>query len=58
MCDIGDDMIVVVSYCGDGVLSCNVLIMCNLFEGNMWGCGIMVVGGVDVMILNNIVCNV
>ncbi|BAX62048.1 right handed beta helix region family protein [Burkholderia stabilis] len=54
----GDDMIAVVSYQGDGVLSRNVLITGNSLEGNAWGRGITVVGGADVTIANNIVRNV
>ncbi|QVN21997.1 right-handed parallel beta-helix repeat-containing protein [Burkholderia pyrrocinia] len=54
----GDDMIAVVSYRGDGVLSRNVLITGNSLEGNTWGRGITVVGGADVTISNNIVRNV
>lgn len=56
--DTGDDMIAVVSYRGDGVLSRNVLITRNSLEGNTWGRGITVVGGADVTISNNIVRNV
>jgi hypothetical protein len=54
----GDDMIAVVSYQGDGVLSRNVLIAGNSLEGNAWGRGITVVGGADVTIANNVVRNV
>ncbi|MCA8423379.1 right-handed parallel beta-helix repeat-containing protein [Burkholderia seminalis] len=54
----GDDMIAVVSYQGDGVLSRNVLITGNSLEGNAWGRGITVVGGADVTIENNVVRNV
>ncbi|WP_322088877.1 right-handed parallel beta-helix repeat-containing protein [Burkholderia sp. BCC1999] len=54
----GDDMIAVVSYQGDGVLSRNVLIADNSLEGNAWGRGITVVGGADVTIANNVVRNV
>ncbi|MGS0891031.1 right-handed parallel beta-helix repeat-containing protein [Burkholderia stagnalis] len=54
----GDDMIAVVSYRGDGVLSRNVLITGNSLEGNPWGRGVTVVGGADVTISNNIVRNV
>ncbi|WP_241289763.1 right-handed parallel beta-helix repeat-containing protein [Burkholderia stabilis] len=54
----GDDMIAVVSYREDGVLSRNVLITGNSLEGNTWGRGITVVGGADVTISNNIVRNV
>ncbi|WP_242448935.1 right-handed parallel beta-helix repeat-containing protein [Burkholderia metallica] len=56
--DTGDDMIAVVSYRGDGVLSRNVLITQNSLEGNSWGRGITVVGGTEVTISNNIVRNV
>lgn len=54
----GDDMIAVVSYQRDGVLSRNVLITGNSLEGNAWGRGITVVGGADVTIANNVVRNV
>ncbi len=54
----GDDMIAVVSYQGDGILSRNVLIADNSLEGNAWGRGITVVGGADVTIANNVVRNV
>lgn len=37
---IGDDMIAVVSYQGDGALSGNVLITGNSVSGNYWGRGI------------------
>ncbi|MBA9901746.1 right-handed parallel beta-helix repeat-containing protein [Burkholderia cepacia] len=56
--DTGDDMIAVVSYRGDGVLSRNVFITRNSLEGNTWGRGITVVGGADVTISNNVVRNV
>jgi hypothetical protein len=49
----GDDMIAVVSYKGDGVLSANALITNNSLEGNDWGRGISVVGGADVTIAGN-----
>ncbi|WP_174948756.1 right-handed parallel beta-helix repeat-containing protein [Burkholderia lata] len=54
----GDDMIAVVSYQADGVLSRNVLVTGNSLEGNTWGRGITVVGGADVTISNNIVHDV
>ncbi|RQR33541.1 nitrous oxide reductase family maturation protein NosD [Burkholderia sp. Bp9142] len=54
----GDDMIAVVSYRSEGVLTRNVLITGNSLEGNPWGRGITVVGGADVTISNNIVRNV
>ncbi|RQT17928.1 right-handed parallel beta-helix repeat-containing protein [Burkholderia contaminans] len=54
----GDDMIAVVSYLADGVLSRNVLITGNSLEGNTWGRGITVVGGAAVTISNNIVRDV
>jgi len=56
--DTGDDMIAVVSYRGDGMLSRNVLITRNSLEGNTWGRGITVVGGADVTISNNVVHDV
>ncbi|AFQ50804.1 hypothetical protein GEM_4414 [Burkholderia cepacia GG4] len=54
----GDDMIAVVSYRSERVLTRNVLITGNSLEGNPWGRGITVVGGADVTIANNIVRNV
>ncbi|MDN7903568.1 right-handed parallel beta-helix repeat-containing protein [Burkholderia diffusa] len=54
----GDDMIAVVSYQAEGVLTRNVLITGNSLEGNPWGRGITVVGGANVTISNNIVRNV
>ncbi|RQV83114.1 nitrous oxide reductase family maturation protein NosD [Burkholderia anthina] len=54
----GDDMIAVVSYQAEGVLTRNVMITGNSLEGNPWGRGITVVGGADVTISNNIVRNV
>ncbi|KVM91614.1 right-handed parallel beta-helix repeat-containing protein [Burkholderia diffusa] len=54
----GDDMIAVVSYRAEGVLTRNVLITGNSLEGNPWGRGITVVGGANVTISNNIVRNV
>ncbi|WP_240461975.1 right-handed parallel beta-helix repeat-containing protein [Burkholderia sp. Nafp2/4-1b] len=54
----GDDMIAVVSYQAEGVLTRNVLIVGNSLEGNPWGRGITVVGGANVTISRNIVRNV
>ncbi|MCA8096444.1 right-handed parallel beta-helix repeat-containing protein [Burkholderia contaminans] len=54
----GDDMIAVVSYQAEGVLTRNVLITGNSVEGNPWGRGITVVGGAEVTISNNVVRNV
>lgn len=54
----GDDMIAVVSYQAEGVLTRNVLITGNSLEGNSWGRGITVVGGENVTISNNVVRNV
>ncbi|KVL32872.1 hypothetical protein WS97_19760 [Burkholderia territorii] len=54
----GDDMIAVVSYQAEGVLTRNVLVTGNSLEGNPWGRGITVVGGANVTISNNIVRNV
>ncbi|MDF3083427.1 right-handed parallel beta-helix repeat-containing protein [Burkholderia sola] len=54
----GDDMIAVVSYQAEGVLTRNVMITGNSLEGNPWGRGITVVGGANVTISNNIVRNV
>ncbi|KVK96321.1 right-handed parallel beta-helix repeat-containing protein [Burkholderia cepacia] len=54
----GDDMIAVVSYRAEGVLTRNVLITGNSLEGNPWGRGITVVGGANVTISNNVVRNV
>ncbi|WP_175883178.1 right-handed parallel beta-helix repeat-containing protein [Burkholderia sp. BCC0044] len=54
----GDDMIAVVSYQAEGVLTRNVMIAGNSLEGNPWGRGITVVGGADVTISDNIVRNV
>ncbi|WP_322023089.1 right-handed parallel beta-helix repeat-containing protein [Burkholderia sp. BCC1977] len=54
----GDDMIAVVSYQAEGVLTRNVLITGNSLEGNPWGRGITVVGGANVTVSNNIVRNV
>ena len=54
----GDDMIAVVSYQAEGVLTRNVMITGNSLEGNPWGRGITVVGGRNVTISNNIVRNV
>ncbi|WP_342744643.1 right-handed parallel beta-helix repeat-containing protein [Paraburkholderia ribeironis] len=51
----GDDMIAVVSYQGDRVLSRNVLVTGNALSGNYWGRGISVVGGADVTITGNTV---
>ncbi|KAG8154312.1 right-handed parallel beta-helix repeat-containing protein [Burkholderia catarinensis] len=54
----GDDMIAVVSYQAEGVLTRNVLITGNSLEGNPWGRGVTVVGGANVTISNNSVRNV
>ncbi|WP_175976179.1 right-handed parallel beta-helix repeat-containing protein [Burkholderia sp. BCC1047] len=54
----GDDMIAVVSYQAEGVLTRNVMITGNSLEGNPWGRGITVVGGANVTISDNIVRNV
>lgn len=52
---IGDDMVAVVSYEHDGVLSRNVLVTGNTLSGNTWGRGVSVVGGSNVTISGNTV---
>jgi hypothetical protein len=53
--DTGDDMIAVVSYRDNKVVSRNVLATGNTLLGNAWGRGMSVVGGADVTFENNTV---
>lgn len=51
--DTGDDMIAVVSYRADGVLSSDITIVDNDVRGQKWGRGISVVGGRNVTVQSN-----
>ncbi|CAG2134429.1 hypothetical protein LMG31506_01383 [Cupriavidus yeoncheonensis] len=49
----GDDMVGIVSYQRDGVLSQNIYVSGNYLAGNAWGRGVAIVGGADVTVAGN-----